>query len=185
MILTHTSWGWRHWRGGMCRMPICVASQLSVLAMQKDLALDWLDIYPMIVIVPSIYTVIYWIDIYIYPWLVGYIIWYIYIYTVLYTMTLWYPLESYSTMIRYARSVFFSQLLGRKSARGVCPWVGQVPILPRCWLTWLTVPFLLAESPSVSWLPISLLVRCQLLVGKIQFVDSCCWWHNIVHCRFQ
>jgi hypothetical protein len=48
-------------------MPICVASQLSVLAMQKDLALDWLDIYPMIVIVPSIYTVIYWIDIYIYP----------------------------------------------------------------------------------------------------------------------
>ena len=62
-------------------MPICVASQLSVLAMQKDLALDWLDIYPMIVIVPSIYTVIYWIDIYIY-------ILDIYIYTVLYTMTL-------------------------------------------------------------------------------------------------
>lgn len=69
-------------------MPICVASQLSVLAMQKDLALDWLDIYPMIVIVPSIYTVIYWIDIYIYilDWLD--ILYDIYIYTVLYTMTL-------------------------------------------------------------------------------------------------
>lgn len=71
-------------------MPICVASQLSVLAMQKDLALDWLDIYPMIVIVPSIYTVIYWIDIYIYIYILDWldILYDIYIYTVLYTMTL-------------------------------------------------------------------------------------------------
>lgn len=67
-------------------MPICVASQLSVLAMQKDLALDWLDIYPMIVIVPSIYTVIYWIDIYIYISLIGWIYYMIYIYILFYIL---------------------------------------------------------------------------------------------------
>ena len=69
-------------------MPICVASQLSVLAMQKDLALDWLDIYPLIVIVPSIYTVIYWIDIYIYilDWLD--ILYDIYIYCFIYYDTM-------------------------------------------------------------------------------------------------
>ena len=77
---------------------LCGISAVLV-AMQKDLALDWLDIspmivytvlYPMIVIVPSIYTVIYWIDIYIYilDWLDILYYRYIYIYTVLYTITL-------------------------------------------------------------------------------------------------
>ena len=134
MILTHTSWGWRHWRGGMCRMPICVASQLSVLAMQKDLALDWLDIYPMIVytvlypmivIVPSIYTVIYWIDIYIYISLIGWIYYMIYIYI------LFYILWHYDT--RWSHTPLWSAMLDPSFSPnflGVNPRVACVPGSP-------------------------------------------------------
>lgn len=139
-----TSWGWRHWRGGMCRMPICVASQLvswsSGHAERSERAWKstWLVRYisydsVYCFISYDSYILLYILDWYIYISLIGWILYY----TVLYTMTLWYPLESYSAMIRYGSAM-------------------------PC-LTWLN-PHLFPGCPFLYWSDGCLLVKFSLLI---------------------